>query len=63
MAHTLAAVPGKRRLRETRGPGVPGPYRQSKLRRKKFQKTPSVSQLGHNRVVCWQKRNRKGDKP
>jgi len=51
MTYTLAAVSGKRRLREARGPGVPGPYRQSKLRRKKIQKTPPVSQLGHNRVV------------
>ena len=51
MAHTLAALSGKRRLREARGPGMPGPYRQSKLRRKKIQKTPLVSQLGHNRVV------------
>lgn len=56
MAHTLAALSGKRRLRETRGPGVPGPYRQSKQAvqtspQKKFQKTPPVSQLGHNRVV------------
>ena len=40
MAHTLAAVSGKRRLREARGPGVPGPYRQSKLRRKKILKDP-----------------------
>ena len=38
-------------LRETRGPGMPGPYRQSKFAAKKFQKTPPVSQLGHNRVV------------
>lgn len=41
MAHTLAAVSGKRRLREARGPGVPGPYRQSKLRRKKISKDPA----------------------
>lgn len=48
----LEALSGKRCLREARGPGMPGPYRQSKLRRKKkFQKTPPVSQLGHNRVV------------
>ena len=40
MAHTLAAVSGKRRLREARGPGMPGPYRQSKLRRKKISKDP-----------------------
>lgn len=41
MAHTLAAVPGKRRLREARGPDMPGPYRQSKLRRKKISKDPA----------------------
>ena len=41
MAHTLAAVSGNRRLREARGPGVPGPYRQSKLRRKKISKDPA----------------------
>ena len=41
MAHTLAAVPGKRRLWEARGPGVPGPYRQSKLCRKKISKDPA----------------------
>ena len=41
MAHTLAAVSGKRRLREARGPGMPGPYRQSKLRRKKISKDPA----------------------
>ena len=41
MAHTLAAVSGKRRLWETRRPGMPGPYRQSKLRRKKISKDPA----------------------
>ena len=41
MAHTLAAMPGNGRLREARGPGVPGPYRQSKLRRKKISKDPA----------------------
>lgn len=41
MTYTLAAVSGKRRLREARGPGVPGPYRQSKLRRKKISKDPA----------------------
>lgn len=41
MAHTLTAVPGKRRLWKARGPGVPGPYRQSKLRRKKILKDPA----------------------
>ena len=29
------------RLREARGPGVPGHYRQSKLRRKKISKDPA----------------------
>ena len=41
MAHTLAAVSGKRRLREARGPGMPGPYRQSKICRKKISKDPA----------------------
>ena len=41
MANTLAAVSGKRRLRKARGPGMPGPYRQSKLRRKKISKDPA----------------------
>mgnify|MGYP006987584639 FL=1 len=27
MTYTLAAVSGKRRLREARGPGMPGPYK------------------------------------
>ena len=41
MAHTLAALSGKRRLREARGPGMPGPYRQSKICRKKISKDPA----------------------
>ena len=41
MAHTLAAVSGKRRLREACGPGMPGPYRQSKICRKKISKDPA----------------------
>ena len=36
----LEALSGKRCLREARGPGMPGPYRQSKLRRKKNFKRP-----------------------
>ena len=32
MAHTLAAVSGKRRLREARGPGMPGPYNSAKIK-------------------------------
>ena len=51
MAHTPAAVSGKRRLRETRGPGMPAPAGSPNFAAKKFQKTPPVSQLGHNRVV------------
>lgn len=42
MAHTLAAVSGKRALAGSlQGPGMPGPYRQSKLRRKKISKDPA----------------------
>lgn len=51
MAHTLTAVSGKRALAGSPRAGRAGPCRQSKLRRKKIQKTPPVSQLGHNRVV------------
>ena len=33
MTYTLAAVSGKRRLREARGPGVPGPCNSTKSKR------------------------------
>ncbi len=32
MTYTLAAVSGKRRLREARRPGVPGPYKLDKTK-------------------------------